>query len=98
MAAQARGHLSKIKSSDANRAFGFGFWNNHAAESKSAREVDVEDMLDKKWPAQSWRNACLCRAAPADLIACIGSYGQRLYIVPSHEARHRAPGEGLEAE
>ena len=75
--------LSKIRSSDANRAYGFGFWNNHAAESKSAREVDVEDMLDKKWPAQSWRNACLCRNAPADLIACIGSYGQRLYIVPS---------------
>ena len=57
----------------------------HAAESKFAREVDVEDTLDKKWPAQSWRNACLCRAAPADLIACIGSYGQRLYIVPSRK-------------
>jgi len=77
--------VSQIKSSDANRAYGFGFWNNHAAESKSAREVDVEDMLDKKWPEQSWRNACLCRAAPADLIACIGSYGQRLYIVPSQK-------------
>lgn len=77
--------ISKIKSSDANRAYGFGFWNNHAAESKYAREVDVEDMLDKKWPQQSWRNACLCRSAPADLIACIGSYGQRLYIVPSQK-------------
>jgi CubicO group peptidase (beta-lactamase class C family) len=42
-------------------------------------------MLDKKWHAQSWRNACLCRSAPADLIACIGSYGQRLYIVPSQK-------------
>ena len=77
--------VSQLKSSGANRAYGFGFWNNHAAESKSAREVDVEDMLDKKWPEQSWRNACLCRAAPADLIACIGSYGQRLYIVPSQK-------------
>ncbi|MEZ5385340.1 MAG: serine hydrolase [Prosthecobacter sp.] len=75
--------LSKIHSSSANRAYGFGFWNNHAAESKSAREVDVEDMLDKKWHEQSWSNACLCRSAPADLMACIGSYGQRLYIVPS---------------
>jgi hypothetical protein len=45
--------------------------------------VDAEAMLDKKWSQQSWRNACLSRAAPADLIACIGSYGQRLYIVPS---------------
>ena len=77
--------LSRIKSSSANRAYGFGFWNNHAAESKSAREVDVEDMLDKKWHEQSWRDACLCRSAPVDLIACIGSYGQRLYIVPSQK-------------
>lgn len=77
--------LNSLKTSDANRAYGFGFWNNHAAESKSAREVDVEEMLDKKWHEQSWRNACLCRNAPADLIACIGSYGQRLYIVPSQK-------------
>jgi len=77
--------IAKMSSSNANPAYGFGFWNNHAAESKSAREVDVEDMLDKKWFQQSWRNACLCRAAPADLIASIGSYGQRLYIVPSRK-------------
>jgi CubicO group peptidase (beta-lactamase class C family) len=77
--------LSRLKPSDANRAFGFGVWNNHTADSKSAREVDVEDTLDKKWHEQSWRNACLCRSAPADLIACIGSYGQRLYIVPSQK-------------
>jgi CubicO group peptidase (beta-lactamase class C family) len=77
--------VSAFKPSDVNRAFGFGIWNNHAAESKSAREVDVEDALDKKWHAQSWGNACLCRSAPADLIACIGSYGQRLYIVPSQK-------------
>jgi hypothetical protein len=76
---------SALTTSDTNRAFGFGFWNNHAATSKSAREVDVEDTLDKKWHAQSWGNACLCRSAPADLIACIGSYGQRLYLVPSQK-------------
>jgi len=75
--------ISRLGPSAVNRAYGFGFWNNHAAESKSAREVDVEDTLDKKWHEQSWRNACLCRSAPADLVACIGSYGQRLYIVPS---------------
>ena len=75
--------LMKLQGSSANAAFAFGFWNNHAASSASAREVDAEAMLDKKWHQQSWRNACLCRAAPTDLIACIGSYGQRLYIVPS---------------
>jgi len=75
--------LMKLQGSSANAAFDFGFWNNHAAASPAAREVDAEAMLDKKWGQQSWRNACLCRSAPADLIACIGSYGQRLYIVPS---------------
>lgn len=75
--------LMKLQGSRANTAFAFGFWNNHAASSPSAREVDAEATLDKKWGQQSWRNACLCRSAPADLIACIGSYGQRLYIVPS---------------
>lgn len=67
-----------------NPAFGFGFWNNHAA-SGAAREVDVEAMLDKPWAGQSWRGACLSRSAPADMLACIGSYGQRLYIVPSQK-------------
>ncbi len=75
--------LMKLQGSSANAAFAFGFWNNRAAANRSGREVDAESMLDKKWHQQSWRNACLCRAAPADLIACIGSYGQRLYIVPS---------------
>jgi len=75
--------LMKLQGSSANAAFSFGFWNNHAAASPAAREVDAEATLDKKWHQQSWRNACLCRAAPVDLIACIGSYGQRLYIVPS---------------
>lgn len=75
--------LMRLQGSSANAAFAFGFWNNRAGASKAAREVDAEAMLDKKWGQQSWRNACLCRAAPADLIACIGSYGQRLYIVPS---------------
>jgi len=65
-----------------NPAFSLGFWNNRAASS-TAREVDVESMLDRPWASQSWRGGCLSRAAPADMLACIGSYGQRLYIVPS---------------
>lgn len=72
-----------LKGSSANPAYGFGFWSNRAAADPAAREVDVEAMLDKPWAAQSWRNACLCRDAPVDLLACIGSYGQRLYIIPS---------------
>lgn len=71
--------------SSANQAYGFGFWNNRAVNATNAREVDVEDMLDRKWSKQFWRGACLCRDAPKDLIACIGSYGQRLYIIPSRQ-------------
>lgn len=77
--------LAQLQTSDANHAYGFGFWNNHAAESRYAREVNVEELLDKKWHEQSWRHACISRAAPADMIACIGSYGQRLFIVPSQK-------------
>ena len=75
---------SRLQGSSANPAYGFGFWNNCAAtHAASAREVDIESMLDRPWSAQSWRHACLCRSAPPDLLACIGSYGQRLYVVPS---------------
>jgi CubicO group peptidase (beta-lactamase class C family) len=72
-----------LKGSKANAAFAFGFWNNHARDQD--HEVDVETMLDRKWSSQSWRGACLSKAAPGDLIACIGSYGQRLYAVPSRK-------------
>jgi CubicO group peptidase (beta-lactamase class C family) len=65
----------------ANRAFSLGWWNNRAAPN--GREFDFEQMLMPKWPNQDWREACLCRDAPSDLVACIGSEGQRLYVVPS---------------
>lgn len=69
----------------ANPAFAFGVWNNRLAHRSSAREVDIEKMLHEKWQQQDWTNACLCRDAPEDLLACIGSGGQRLYVVPSRE-------------
>jgi hypothetical protein len=69
------------RGSPANRAFSFGWWNNRAAPG--GREFDFEQMLAPKWPAQNWSNACICREAPSDLVLCIGSLGQRLYVVPS---------------
>lgn len=66
-----------------NRAFSLGFWNNGAAGGGRAQEVNVEMMLEEKWPKQRWNNACLQRNAPSDLMASIGSGSQRLYIVPS---------------
>lgn len=68
--------------SPANSAYAFGFWNNRAA-GRGGREIDVENMLERPWNQQSWNRACICRQAPRDLIACIGSGYQRLFVVPS---------------
>src|SRR5436305_14309271 len=65
----------------ANRAFSLGWWNNRAAPN--GREFDFEQMLIPKWQNQDWHDACICRDAPDDLVACIGSEGQRLYVIPS---------------
>lgn len=69
------------RGSSANRAFSLGWWNNRAAPG--GREFDLEEMLIPKWTRQSWGGAVLCRDAPADLVACIGSGYQRLYVIPS---------------
>ena len=69
--------------SKANPMFGMGFWLNRDATDPNAREVDVENMLDIPWQRQSWRHTCLCKDAPRDLIAAIGSGYQRMYIIPS---------------
>jgi CubicO group peptidase (beta-lactamase class C family) len=74
-----------LRGSRANPAFSLGFWNNRASAQPGAREVSVEDMLDLPWQQQNWRNACLCRDAPPDLVASIGSGNQRLFAIPSLE-------------
>lgn len=72
-----------LRGSAVNPAFGMGFWNNRAAAWPAAREVNVEAMLSRPWRSQDWRNACLWRGGPPDLVAAIGSHGQRLYAIPS---------------
>ncbi len=69
------------RGSPANHAFSLGWWNNRAAPG--GREFDFEAMLHPKWSRQDWSHACLCRDAPPDLVACIGSDYQRLYVIPS---------------
>ena len=69
------------RGSKANPAYSLGWWNNKAAPN--GREIDFEAMLGPKWQQQDWPNACLCRDAPRDLVACIGSGYQRLYVIPS---------------
>lgn len=69
------------RGSGANRAFSLGWWNNRQAPG--GREFDIESMLVPRWQRQSWAGAVLCRDAPSDLVACIGSGNQRLYVIPS---------------
>jgi CubicO group peptidase (beta-lactamase class C family) len=66
-----------------NPMFGMGFWLNHEAHDFDAREVDVEKMLEIPWQRQDWHETCLCKSAPADIIAAIGSGYQRMFVVPS---------------
>lgn len=71
-----------FRGSNANCAFGMGFWNN-AMAAAGGRELDVEDALEPKWNRQNWRGACICRDAPSDLVAAVGSGYQRLFVIPS---------------
>jgi CubicO group peptidase (beta-lactamase class C family) len=76
------GTLSAMRrGSGANRAYALGWWNNRAAPG--GREFDLEDMLERDWQRQDWHGAVICRDAPADLMASIGSGYQRLYVIPS---------------
>jgi len=74
-----------LEGSSANAAYSFGFWNNRAAGKETPREIDIENQLEIDWDKQSWKRACLCKEAPPDLIACIGSGYQRLFVIPSRE-------------
>ena len=69
------------RGSSANRAFSLGWWNNRQAPG--GREFDIESMLIPRWQRQTWGGTVLCRAAPSDMVACIGSGYQRLYVIPS---------------
>src|SRR6476469_4735255 len=69
------------RGSGPNRAFSLGWWDNRQAPG--GREFDIESALVPKWQRQSWGGTALCRNAPNDLVACIGSGYQRLYVIPS---------------
>ena len=67
----------------ANRMYALGFWLNRGAGASAAREIKVESALGRGQSAEFWRDGCLSRAAPPDLLAMIGTRGQRVYVVPS---------------
>lgn len=69
--------------SDANAMYGSGLWLNQNARRPSAVERDVEEAIGAGLSSAQWATSCLSRQAPPDLIAMVGSRGQRVYIVPS---------------
>lgn len=68
------------KGSTANPMYSLGFWLNTGARQKKPVERDVEEAISTGLSATSWGSSCLSKAAPADLIAMVGSRGQRVYI------------------
>ena len=69
--------------SSANPMYGLGFWLNRYAPGTDAVECDVEEAIASRRPA--WTRSCLSKEAPADLIAMVGSHGQRVYVSPSQD-------------
>ena len=67
----------------ANRMYALGFWLNRGAAQPDAREIDVESSLGPVRSPDFWRQGCLSLVAPPDMVAMIGSLGQRVYVVPS---------------
>lgn len=72
-----------LRGSRVNPMFGLGLWLNQDARHRNSRECDIENLLEKKWQQQDWHQRCICRSAPPDLIAAVGSGYQRLFVIPS---------------
>jgi CubicO group peptidase (beta-lactamase class C family) len=66
--------------SAANPIYGLGFWLNRLATESTAVEIDVEEAISAR---ADWKHACLSRSAPVDMIAMVGSRGQRVYVSSS---------------
>jgi CubicO group peptidase (beta-lactamase class C family) len=81
--AEVRAMLSS--GTEANRMYALGFWLNRGAGGGGAREIDVETALGRDQTPEFWREGCLSRGAPPDLLAMIGTRGQRVYVVPSRK-------------
>ncbi len=67
--------------SDANPAYGLGFWLNRP--SGTASERDIEDAIRAHLTRDQWHATQLSNSAPRDLVCMAGSGGQRVYIIPS---------------
>jgi len=70
--------------SQANQSYGLTFWLNQ--QGPTAREADIERMLDLQWQSAQWTDVCICKDAPADMVVALGSGYQRLFVIPALKA------------
>lgn len=68
------------RGSKANPMYGLSFWLNGRAQEKDVVERDVEEAISASLTPSCWSRSCLSKAAPSDLMAMVGSRGQRVYI------------------
>ena len=69
--------------SSANSMYGLSFWLNANATRAGASALSIEGTLGQSRSPGDWELSCISPAAPADLIAMVGSGGERCYVVPS---------------
>jgi CubicO group peptidase (beta-lactamase class C family) len=70
--------------SEANSMYGFSFWLN-ANSTRGADPISIEGTLGMARSPGGWRASCISSVAPPDLVAMVGTGGQRCYIVPSRK-------------
>ncbi|BCU77618.1 serine hydrolase domain-containing protein [Luteolibacter sp. LG18] len=69
--------------SAANPMFGGGLWRNVQVQRGGVHGIEVEDSIEPAPASGFWAGACLSTQHPADLVALVGSSGQRVFIWPS---------------
>ena len=69
-----------FKNTPANPIYGLGFWLNRLATENTAVEIDVEEAAVRR---PDWKRTVYPESAPADMIAMVGSRGQRVYVSSS---------------
>lgn len=76
-------YTSLLAETSANMSYGLGCWINRVPSSRSSFPSSLEKLLAEQISSSFWNTHCLSSHAPQELLAFIGSYGQRLYISPS---------------